>query len=190
MTEAINKSTLWNEGSKAALAVGAVPVIYALITQLLSKLPQSGPLMAAVIATTGAFLWAAKFFGCILLMRFFMKRLALKYPSANNKTTLQYGSIISLLSALIVSAYTLARSLTLSAEEINGMINRFFGNNLAMLDLNTRNALDRVMESLPIYSFFTTFIYCFLFGYILSIILSRNIPSQNPFEERSGGDTL
>ena len=33
-------------------------------------------------------------------------------------------------------------------------------------------------------SFFTNLIYCFIFGTILSAILSSNIPSKNPFDER------
>ena len=32
-------------------------------------------------------------------------------------------------------------------------------------------------------SFFTNLIYCFLFGTVLSAILSRNIPSRNPFAD-------
>jgi hypothetical protein len=38
-------------------------------------------------------------------------------------------------------------------------------------------------------SFFTNLIYCFLFGVVLSAILSRNIPSRNPFADYQKKDT-
>ena len=38
-------------------------------------------------------------------------------------------------------------------------------------------------NNLPSFSFFVNLIYCWLFGTVLSAILSRNIPSRNPFTD-------
>lgn len=183
----LSRASLWNEGGKAALAIGIIPIIHSLTTHFLAGLNGNGAFMAAAIAFLNVFLWALKFFGCIFLVRFFMKKLVLKYPSADNRTTLNYGTIISLLSALIVAAYNLAHALTMSADEIRSMVNKVLGDNMAMLDLNTRNMLDKTIEAFPVYSFFTTLIYCFIFGYILSLFLAKDIPSRNPFEGNRTG---
>lgn len=185
----LSKAILWNEGGKAALAIGIIPIIYSLTTNLIAELNGNGAFMAALAAFLNVFLWALKFFGCILLMRLFMKKLVSKYPSADNRTTFKYGTIISFLSALIVAAYNLAYTLMMPAEEIRSMFDKALGNNIAMLDLNTKNMLDKTIDAFPVYYFFITLIYCFIFGYILSLFLAKDIPSRNPFEgNRPGAD--
>jgi hypothetical protein len=52
-----------------------------------------------------------------------------------------------------------------------------------MMDSNTLNAVDSFMENLPQLTFFSNLIYCFLFGTVLTAILSRNIPSKDPFAD-------
>ena len=41
--------------------------------------------------------------------------------------------------------------------------------------------MDKMMGKMPQITFFSNLIYCFIFGTILSLILSRNIPSKDPF---------
>ena len=43
--------------------------------------------------------------------------------------------------------------------------------------------MDTYMENLPQITFISNLIYCFLYGMILSFILSRNIPSKDPFAD-------
>ena len=40
-----------------------------------------------------------------------------------------------------------------------------------------------MIPRLPTFSFFVNLFYCWLFGTVLSAILSRNIPSRNPFTD-------
>ena len=49
------------------------------------------------------------------------------------------------------------------------------------MDTNTMNAMDRMIERLPEFTFFSNFIYCTLYGIVLAFILSRNIPRIDPF---------
>ena len=50
-----------------------------------------------------------------------------------------------------------------------------------MLDSNSLAELDGMMDKLPQLTFFSNLIYCFIYGSLLSAILSRNIPSRDPF---------
>ena len=50
-----------------------------------------------------------------------------------------------------------------------------------MLDSNSMSMLEKMEEDYPQISFFSTLIYCFLYGTVLSAILSRNIPERDPF---------
>ena len=52
-----------------------------------------------------------------------------------------------------------------------------------MLDSNSLRALDQMIASLSEYTFFSNIIYCTLYGTVLSAILSRRIPSRDPFAD-------
>ena len=57
------------------------------------------------------------------------------------------------------------------------------------LDSNSLNALDTVESIMPQVMFFSNLVYCFLYGTVLSAVLSRNIPPRDPFaRERAAGD--
>lgn len=53
-----------------------------------------------------------------------------------------------------------------------------------MMDSATLEAVEEMIPSMPTYAFFGNLIYCTLYGTIVSAILSRNIPSSNPFENQ------
>ena len=50
-----------------------------------------------------------------------------------------------------------------------------------MLDSNSLKEIDKMSENLPQLTFFSNLIYCFVYGSLLSVILSRYIPSNDPF---------
>ena len=49
------------------------------------------------------------------------------------------------------------------------------------LDSNSLQMMDSIKENMPTITFFSQLIYCFTFGLILSLIVSRGIPPRNPF---------
>ena len=51
------------------------------------------------------------------------------------------------------------------------------------LDANARQMMEKMKDKMPVIGFFSQLIYCSLYGYVLSLILSRNIPSRNPFQQ-------
>ena len=180
MKEPISTKALWNEAGKAGLVLGAVSVVYTIIVSLLAKL-SGGVGVAFLLSLFKFLLWAGKFVGCIFLMKFFLQALVNKYDGVDNKRTFHYGMAIAALSALIVAAYSLAESLFISPEQMQEAMDTALSSLSSTLDSNSMAIMDSMMNNLPQISFFSNLIYCFLFGTILSAILSRNIPSRDPF---------
>lgn len=181
----IDRRTMWESAGKAGLVLGLVSVAYGLIGLLLAKVMTAGVFMSIITFL----LWAAKFYLCIYLMKLFMTRYAATDPEIDNSGTFRFGAAVALLSAIIVSAYSLANILFLSPDLIEESFNTVLATYSSMLDANSLDAIDMIKNSLPNITFFSNLIYCFLFGTILSAILSRNIPSRNPFEKMDSKDS-
>ena len=186
MEKRISRKDLWDGAGKAGLVLGLVSSAYVLLTMLLTKL--SGSTGMALVSTLLAFLlWALKFGGCIYLMKYFMTKFAGAHPEADNSDTFRFGMATAFLSALIFSAFDLAYmtwvapdAMTQAMESVTEM----YGN---MLPAESLDMLEEI--NLGRVTFFTNLIYCFLFGTVLSAILSRSIPSRNPFADNRPTDT-
>lgn len=173
------RKTLWEEAGKAGLVLGAVSSAYLFLTQFLGEAEM--PAIATMLITT--ILWAAKFGGCIWLMMYFMKKFAKQNPGIQNSTTYRFGLAVSLLSALVYAAVTLANTSFISADSINEQMNLIIEQMAPVMDANSRNQMNELMAKLPQITFFSNFFYCTIFGSALSFILSRNIPDKNPFAD-------
>lgn len=184
MNESIHNKILWNEAALGGLVLGAFTIVITLLSGLAGRI--SGGALVAVIGSVVKFLvWAVKFGGCIWLMAFFMKRLVQRYDGVENAETHILGRRLALLSALIVAAYSLASALLVDPEELNSAVTTALAATGQQLDSNTRSALEQIGPKLPVITFFATFLYCWAYGAILSVILSRNIPPFNPFASSS-----
>ena len=172
---------MWEDAGKAGLILGIISTAYLFLSQLLSGIQISSVLSVAI----STILWAAKFGGCIWLMMYFMKRLVAKMPGADNSTSFRFGMIVSILSALVYSAASFANIAFISGDAIVEQTNLMLQQMAPMMDSNSMEHMDKMMEKLPQITFFSNLIYCFFFGTILSFILSRNIPSRNPFENNT-----
>ena len=51
----------------------------------------------------------------------------------------------------------------------------------SMMDSNSMAMLEKMEDSYPQILFFSNLIYCFIYGTVLSAILSRSIPKNDPF---------
>ena len=173
------RKTLWEEAGKAGLALGAVSSAYLFMTQFIGNIEMP----AVVTMLVNTVLWAAKFGGCIWLMMFFMKKFCKQHPSVGNGTTYRLGLAISVLSALVYAAASFANTAFISADMINENMNLVMEQMAPMMDSNSMNQMDEIMSKLPQITFFSNLFYCIIYGSILSFILSRNIPSKNPFAD-------
>ena len=178
------RKKMWEEAGKAGLALGLISTVYLLITSLLG-----GVEMPTFLNMTLTFiLWAAKFAACIWMMLFFMRRYAGINPDADNSATFRFGFITALLSALIYAAASFANIAFISADTYAQQMNLLMEQMEPMMDSNTIEQMDKMMGNMPQITFFSNLIYCFFYGTILSFILSRNVPSRNPFEDHTSDE--
>ena len=175
MEQNIIRKDMWNTAAKAGLVLGLVSAAYMYLTQLIAG--TSGFMMTLL----SFLLWAGKFGGCIWLMSFFMKRHAAAHPEVDNKGSFNLGMATALLSALVYSAAAFANVAFISGDAIAEQVNLTMQQMGSMMDSNSIALMETYMEKLPQITFFSNLIYCFVFGTVLSYILSRNIPSRDPF---------
>ena len=112
-----------------------------------------------------------------------MKKFVSDNDVDDNRTSFVFGMLVALFSAILVSAYTLANVLFISPESVDLLFDTVYNVMGPALDDNGRNAVEHLREIYPQYIFFATLIYCFIYGTILSAILSARIPSKDPFAE-------
>ena len=182
MENTTSRSGFWNMAGKAGLVLGAVSSVYMLVSQLLADAASTTG-TAFLLSLVSLLLWAAKFVGCILLMKFFMK----KYASASatvkvtNNDTFKFGMGVALLSAIVYSAFYFAYVSFIAPDTFDTAMNMMYEQYSSMMTSDAMDAMESI--NLERASFFFNLIYCFIFGTILSAILSRNIPSRNPFDQ-------
>ncbi len=181
MTEKTLRKDMWESAGYAGLALGLVSIAYMYLNNFLGQ-AALGDLKnySTIINVLAMALWGAKFIGCILLMKFFMKRFSASYPEATNKDVLKMGIATALLSALLYSAAQFADMVYLQPDYYNGVFNAAV-REMPRMDSNTMNQMKEIWSMMPQITFTINLLYCFVYGAILSLILSRNIPSNDPF---------
>lgn len=170
---------MWNGAAKAGLALGTLSSVYLFATQSLGTMGM--PAVLNMLLTT--ILWIVKFGGCIWLMAFFMKKFAYENNEVDNAGTRRFGMITALLSAIVYAAVSFANVAFISADLFEEQMNMIIQQMAPMMDSNTMAEMDKTMANLPQLTFFSNLIYCFIYGTVLSAILSRNIPSRDPFAD-------
>ncbi len=179
MEENLIRKNMWNGAAVAGLALGGVSTVYMLATVMMERMELSSFL---ILVLTGL-LWIGKFGGCIWLMMFFMKKFAAENPEVDNKGTRRFGVIAALLSALVFAAASFANVAFISPDTYSEAMNQITQQMAPMMDSNTMNQMASMMEKLPQMTFFSNLFYCFIYGALLSAILSANIPSRDPFAD-------
>ena len=172
---------MWNAAGKAGLILGLTSTAFMYASQLISQ----SELNAIISSIVNGIIWLAKFIGCIYLMRFFMKKYESLNEGTTNSETMKFGMAVSLLSALVYAAFTLANVTLISPDLYDQQIDQVMQTYAQTMDSNTLAQMDKFMGMIPQITFITNLIYCSLYGVVLSFILSRNIPSKNPFESNN-----
>lgn len=173
------RKELWDSAGKAGLVLGLVSTAYMAVSQLLAKGTESTG-MAVLVSLGALVLWVAKFWGCIALMKFFMKKYAAR-TGLTNSATFKFGMATAFLSALIYSAAYLAFVTVINPDIFAESLEAAQASYSSFLTADAMAELDNI--NFGAVTFFANLIYCFLFGTVLSSILSKNIPSRNPFDE-------
>lgn len=173
------KRTTWDYAGKAGLALGAVSSAYFAANSLISV----G--ISGVWGSVATFaLWGLKFYLCIWLLKKFMKIFVKYNPEAGNPDTLRFGILTSLLSSLVYSAFYLAWVTFIQPDIFIDALQEV----AASMPADAVSQMQDMMDRMPKLTFFANLIYCFIFGTVLSLILSRDIPPVNPFEGEEEND--
>ena len=186
MEKTFYRKDLWDGAGKAGLVLGLVSIAYMLINWLLGKAGESTGrtiLFSLLILP----IWIAKFIGCIELMKLFMRKFATAHPGADNRDTFRFGMLVALLSALVFSAFQLAFTTWIAPDTFAEAQEAVIASYGSMMPAESIEMMQNM--NFGVVTFFTNLIYCFLFGTVLSAILSRNIPSRNPFAEQGPFNT-
>lgn len=181
MEQNATQRNMWNSAGKAGLVIGLASAACMFLAQTIGQ-KEISELLGFIV--NGA-LWLAKFLGCIWLMVFFMKRYASSHEGISNTDTMKFGMAVSLLSALVYSAFNLANVTLICPDLFAQQIDQIMQTYAQSLDSNTLAEIDKIMEMMPQITFFSNLLYCSLYGVVLSFILSRNIPGRNPFESNN-----
>ncbi len=181
--ETISGKAIWNEATKAGLMFGLVSVAYNYISIYLASLVGSSFLLNFFASVGVWLLRVAKIVGLILLMRACMTRLTRNYSEVTNGDTFLLGIAISALSAIIVAGFTLLDCTVLLPTHYQDVMNQVMAEWQPSMDANLRSAMEDVLSNFSGIMFWSTLFYCILYGVILSRILSRRIPAQDPFAD-------
>ena len=181
--ETISGKAIWNEATKAGLMFGLVSVAYNYISIYLASLVGSSFLLNFFASVGVWLLRVAKIVGLILLRRACMTRLTRNYSEVTNGDTFLLGIAISALSAIIVAGFTLLDCTVLLPTHYQDVMNQVMAELQPSMDANLRSAMEDVLSNFSGIMFWSTLFYCILYGVILSRILSRRIPAQDPFAD-------
>ena len=175
----MNMKNIWNSAAIGGLALGLTSTVYMFVTQLLgtSQMPTFLNMLLSFI------LWGVKFGGCIWLMTFFMKKFVKDNEGADNQSVFRMGLLTALLSAVVYAAASFFNAAYISADLFAEQYAQMMQQMAPMMDSNSKTLVEDMLGNMPQITFFSNLIYCFLFGCVLSAILSRNIPSKDPFAD-------
>ena len=177
MEETINNRIIWSAASVAGLAFAAITILCGQLQKGIAALELS----TFVAGLLYSIVWIAEFAGCIYLMIFLMRKLVRDYEGVTGADTNRYGRRIALFSAIVIATVNYLILYFTPADKLQEMTDTVLATYSSFLDANSQAMMEEMLPNLPAITFFSNLIYCFLYGTILSAILSRFIPSSNPF---------
>jgi hypothetical protein len=166
MKKTLDNNTLWNEAAKAGAFLGGTSVGCLALKELAGMSGNNFLITAAAII-----LWAVEFFGCILIMKNVMLSLRDRYEGVKMEDTYKLGRRAALLSGLLLASAQTLFILKMPEADMNDFVNQ----------LSTALPMEGMMDKLPVVTFITQWIYCFLYGTVLSSVMSRYIFLQKLF---------
>ena len=176
--ELLDSKTLRSEGAKAGLVFGTISGGYIFLSQWLSGLGETGSIINFILEL-------GKIVGLILLMRHYMIVLNDIYDEVDRRQTFRFGLYTAFFSALITAAcayiayaYVFPETVQQTLDAVRQMLG-------SKMDSNTVRTLNEMENSFPTYAFVSYGLWCFLYGTLLSFILSRTLPEGIMMEEEN-----
>ena len=173
MNRKLDDKTLWNEAAKAGAYFGAVSV-GCLCLKELSLLSNVNLLITAA----SVILWVVEFFGCILLMKEVMLSLRNRYENAKITDTFKLGRRAALMSGLLLASAQAIFIMKMPEARMNEVIDTLMA---GLPGVVNRDQVEGALDSLPLVTFFSQWLYCYLYGTVLASVMSRYVFLQKLF---------
>lgn len=185
----LDNTILWNEAAKAGVLFGLVSVSCLALKELAGMSGSNFLTQAALII-----LWTVEFFGCILLMKKVQLDLRDKYQDVKMADTFKLGRRAALLSGLLLASAQALIILYMPQETMDQLVSAV--SEAMPMGAAQQEQMDGMLDKLPLLTFLFQWMYCFLYGTVLSSIMSRYIflekifgpPFQNPPEDENTPD--
>ena len=184
MKKEFSSSVSWNSAAVAGLVMAVSTIAADYLTTLPVILGAKG-FVGSVIVYLLKF---AKIVACVYVFRVLMLRFHNNVET--DYTRLQhYGLKLALFSSILVAGFSLAQMLVINPDTMSQVIQEVESAYQNMMDSNTMSAMEKMMSKLPAITFFSSLIYCYLWGWILSTTFARRLFPVDPFGDRTqGGD--
>lgn len=173
MKQTLDNTALWNQAAVTGAYLGAVSVGCLALKEFAATSGSTFLVQAAAVI-----LWVVEFFGCILILKNAMLRLRDRYEGVQMADTYRLGRRSALLSGLLLASAQVLFLLQTPEAEMTALADQIAQAMPAGMD---RATVDRAMDKLPVGMFIFQWIYCLLYGTVLSSILSRYIFLQKLF---------
>ena len=177
----LDNKTLWNEAGRVGFVFGGFSTLCLLLKEGAALTGSEFLVQAAAII-----LWAVEFFGCILLMKKYMLDLRDKFDGVTMVDTYRFGRRVGLLSGLILAAVSTILIIKVPSETMESFIAQLNAAVTQKLGSGYEAEVGKFADKLPVYTFIGQWIYCFLYGSLLSGIMSRYIYARDIFQQNGG----
>ena len=181
MKPTLDNKSIWNESAVSGMLFGAVSIACMMGKEAAAM---SGKPFLTKLA--GIVLWAVEFFGCILLMKNRMMLLKDKYYEVKIEDSYKFGRRAALLSGLLVASANALIILKMPADTMDTMVGTLASQ--MQLSASEMDSVGGVIDKLPLWTFVFEWIYCFLYGTVLSAIMSRYVFIKRLFDGSSQED--
>ena len=180
----LDNTRLWNEAAKAGLLFGLVSVSCLALKELADMSGSPFLSQAAFIV-----LWAVEFFGCILLMKKVQLDLRDKFQDVKMADTFVLGRRAALLSGLLLASAQALFVMYMPQETMDQLVGAvseampMSASQKEQMDgiASQKEQMDGMLDRLPLLTFLFQWAYCYLYGTVLSAIMSRYIFVQKLF---------
>ena len=184
MKKEFSSSVSWNSAAVAGLVMAVATIAADYITSL--------PVLLGVGGFAGSILVYllkfAKIIACVYVFRLLMLRFH-NSVSVDYTRLQHYGLKLALFSSILVAGFSLVQILVINPDTMTQMIQEVENTYQNLMDSNTVAAMEKMMSKLPAITFFSSLIYCYLWGWILSTTFARRLFPIDPFGDRTqGGD--
>lgn len=183
MKEVVDNKTLWNEAAR-------VGIVFGLFSSVCLGLKEAAGLTGSTFVVTAAMiiLWAVEFFGCILLMKKYMLDELEKHEGMTQLQLYKFGRRVALLSGFILAVVNAVIVSLIPDETLAETLNETMAAMPASMQADAEESVALMMDKFPLFTFLGQWLYCFLYGSILSAVMSRYVSVYSVFKRNSGID--